>query len=277
MIKLILYLYAALFLGSNADMDNTPVALAPLPAATPQLEPVADTLLHARKNLPETPRYQADAEPETLYFDADGLPVEAAAQGGYYRKILGKSADGRLAVQDFYQDNDQAQTGISLLGKDADPADFSFDPVDSKTVWYRADGSIKFIADMQAGKLTGYYNHYLDNLLIAQYDLGTADDISLAELPGWGRIDSATFYPDGRYMIAFVQGETEPLAVYFRADGSPLVALYLNHFDPDNPREDTYRAWQADGSAANWSDVEQDVQAMEPTLTARWEQYQNDL
>lgn len=283
MLKFILYFYAAsLFGGQSLNTDPSEqepaiVQLAPFPEQIPQLVPVADTLLHAEKNLPETPKYQTDKEIKTLYFSADATPSDTPAEGGYYRKILGKTADGRLAVQDFYQDNDQAQTGVSLLVKDADPTDFSLDPVDSKTVWYRKDGSIKFIADMQAGKTLGYYNHYLDGRLIAQYDIGTEDDTTLAQLPGWGRIDSAVLYPDGRYMAAYVQGETQPLSVYFRADGSPLIALYLDYFDPEEPREGSYRAWKADGSPAAWDDVKEDMRTVEATLTTHWEQYQNDF
>lgn len=283
MFSLILYLYALVAFGgagdftANDSVSDNIVHIEPLPEQIPALVPVAESLLHAGKNLPPTPEYQADADAKTLYFGSDGLAVETAAPGGYYRKVLGKTADGRLAVQDFYQDNDQAQTEISLLVKDADPSDFSFDPVDSKTVWYRPDGSIKFIADMQAGKLLGYYNHYLDNLLIAQYDLGTADETTLAELPGWGRIDNAFFYPDGRYMTAYVQNGQQTYAIYFRTDGSPILALNFNYYDPAAPHEGTYRAWKADGSPAPLDEAQKEIEAIEQTLATYWQQYQDDL
>ena len=36
---------------------------------------------------------------QTWYFDHDGNPTETASPGGYYRKALGQTADGRRVVQ----------------------------------------------------------------------------------------------------------------------------------------------------------------------------------
>lgn len=281
MLKLILYFYAVSFIAAQPPAPDLPdpahadIYFTPLPAEAPQLEPVVGDILHADTFLPETPAYQADSDPQTLYFDAQGLPAEAAAAGGYYRKVLGKSGDGRLVVQDFYQDNDQAQTGVSLLVKDADPADFSFDPVDSKTVWYRADGSVKAIADLESGDIIGYFNYYQDNKLMLQYSL---NGLMPAEVPDWGYIGSALFYPDGRYMTVYVSNHDDhTVSIHFRADGSPILATNLDAFDPGNPQEGTYRAWQADGSPMPLADAQKEAEPIEAAAAERWMQYEQDF
>ena len=77
--------------------------------------------------------------------------MDKASAGGYYRKTLGKTADGRLVVQDYYHDGGKPQTAPVILKKGANPHSFANDINDSKTVWYRKDGSIEAVQEFKDG------------------------------------------------------------------------------------------------------------------------------
>lgn len=270
MLKTILTLYIIAFLAPPDSLPSSAeaeLALPELPLEAPRLEPVADNLLHADKNLPQALQYQAQTDLPVIHYDAQGNGVDAAVAGGFYRKFLGKTAEGQHVVQDFYQDNDQPQTGPSLLKKDADPKDFSVEMVDSKTVWYREDGSISDIADIKDGIYLNYNHHYRNGLLVmkSQHSSGA----ELDTLPGWGDIYRAYFYPDGRYLAVFVEGlNGESYFAYFRADGSPILAGLTEFFTADTPPEGSYFAWKADGSTATLEDVRSESDAVMETLSA---------
>ena len=146
-----------LTLGFAAAIVNPEASLHPQPAAEqPEKPEVAVNALAAPARITATlPENILDAkqaatialdytpgDEQTWYFDHDGNPTETASPGGYYRKALGQTADGRRVVQDYHQDNNTPQTAPFILKNDSDPHDFNSDNADSKTVWYRKDGSI---------------------------------------------------------------------------------------------------------------------------------------
>ena len=136
----------ALAVGAHTPTIAAPQASAPTvtEAAAPArlTARLPDSILRAEEAAKINLDYTAAAG-DTYYFDADSNPVDKATAGGYYRKTLGKTADGRLVVQDYYQDGDKPQAAPVILKKGANPHSFANDINDSKTVWYRKDGSIE--------------------------------------------------------------------------------------------------------------------------------------
>ena len=47
---------------------------------------------------------------QTYYYDAKHRPASQPVQDGYYREVLGKTADGRALVQHFYQNSGKPAT-----------------------------------------------------------------------------------------------------------------------------------------------------------------------
>ena len=159
------------------------------------------------------------------YADRYGLPTRRAVSGGYIRKILGKTADGRLVVQDYYQDSGTPQTAPLTLKKDADPADFSPAAVDGKIVWYRPDGSIRAIQQYRDGEAVSPLNYYHEGRLAIQKPLpGQPDDPyqQLSELA-----DGIRYYHKNGQILAFDRN-TFTYALY-DDQGKPLY-IQITHF-----------------------------------------------
>ena len=172
-----------LTLGFAATIVNPEASLHPQPAAEqPEKPEVAVNALAAPARITATlPENILDAkqaatialdytpgDEQTWYFDHDGNPTETASPGGYYRKALGKTADGRRVVQDYYQDSNTPQTAPFTLKKDADPRDYTTGAVDGKITWYRPDGSILAIQQYRNGAPISRLNHYRDGRLAVQ-------------------------------------------------------------------------------------------------------------
>ena len=129
---------------------------------------------HLDATLPDDIRYAHQAaQMETIaytpveaplhYLDAKRQPADKPVKDGYYRKELGKTADGRLVVQHFYQNSDKPASAPFLLKKDAAP-DSGMENADGKIMlasddWahdngaalaYRQDGSLLYTRIIQA-------------------------------------------------------------------------------------------------------------------------------
>ena len=94
----------------------------------------------ARAHIDYTP-----GDEKTYYYDAKGNQSAEPVSGGYYRKILGKTADGRTVVQDYYQDNGQAQMAPFILRQDAAEDDFRNANADSTLITYTREGVVLII------------------------------------------------------------------------------------------------------------------------------------
>ena len=207
-------------------------------------------------------------EGKTYYFDAKGNKAEKPVQDGYYRKILGKTADGRTVVQDFYQDSDKAQIAPSILRKGAAEDDFSGDLSDSTLGNYNRDGSVSAIVPLQDGKATGHPALYHNGVLVAQAPLpeggSDANDpfTALAAYPAHGRM----FYPDGTLMAIFPSDDGKDAGIAFwRADGSLLMS------QRKQGDKDDATFWSTDGKALEKGSLAemkaaQDMQALLPQL-----------
>lgn len=130
-------------------------SLMPPDLAELQIRPEFIDLLHIdSKTYQNELEYTAAKEKKQYYFDKDGQSVDAPATGGYYREILGTSADGKPVAQDFYQDSATPQTAPFILnpGKEND---FSTDGNDGRIVWYNPEGKVTDIAVFSQGKRQG--------------------------------------------------------------------------------------------------------------------------
>ena len=120
------------------------------------------------KQAAENPIDYTAAPAPDLYADRDGKPSEQPVPGGFVRKTLGKTADGRLVVQDYYQDSGTPQTAPLTLKKGADPRDFTTAAVDGKAVWYSVEGDIFAIQQYQNGESTSPLRYYREGRLSEQ-------------------------------------------------------------------------------------------------------------
>ena len=168
-------------------------------------------------------------EGKTYYFDAKGNKAEKPVQDGYYRKILGKTADGRTVVQDFYQDSDKPQIAPSILRQGAAEDDFDGDLSDSTLVHYNRDGSVSAIVPLQDGKATGHPALYHNGVLTIQAPLpegGSDTNDPFTALAAYATTHGRMFYPDGTLMAMIPSGDSKDAATsaLWRADGSLLMS-----------------------------------------------------
>ena len=208
-------------------------------------------------------------EGKTYYFDAKGNKAEKPVQDGYYRKILGKTADGRTVVQDFYQDSDKPQIAPSILRQGAAEDDFSGDLSDSTLVHYNRDGSVSAIAPLQDGKATGHPALYDNGVLVIQAPLpegGSDANDPFTALAAYATTHGRMFYPDGTLMAMIPSGDSKDAGIAFwRADGS----LLMSQRKQGDKEEITF--WSADGKALEKGSLAemkaaQDLQALLPQL-----------
>lgn len=210
---------------------------------------------HLDATLPDGIRYAHQAaQMETIaytpveaplhYLDAKRQPADKPVKDGYYRKELGKTADGRLVVQHFYQNSDKPASTPFLLKKDAAP-DSGIENADGKIVQYQKDGSIFAVETRRDGKAAGRTNYYENGRLFAQTALpaGMTEKEALP-LPETFAHAARLYYPDGKIMLAsddWVHDNGAALA--YRQDGS---LLYTRLIQADGTPQITL--WDAAGN-----------------------------
>ena len=209
-------------------------------------------------------------EGKTYYFDAKGNKAEKPVQDGYYRKILGKTADGRTVVQDFYQDSDKAQIAPSILRQGAAEDDFDGDLSDSTLVNYNRDGSVSTIVPRQDGKATGHPALYHNGVLTIQAPLpegGSDTNDPFTALAAYATTHGRMFYPDGTLMaiVPSGDGKKDAATAFWRADGSLLMS------QRKQGDKDDATFWSTDGKALEKGSLAemkaaQDMQALLPQL-----------
>ena len=265
-----------LTLGFAAAIVNPEASLHPQPAAEqPEKPEVAVNALAAPARITATlPENILDAkqaatialdytpgDEQTWYFDHDGNPTETASPGGYYRKALGQTADGRRVVQDYHQDNNTPQTAPFILKNDSDPHDFNSDNADSKTVWYRKDGSIEAVQDYRDGAHYGRLNIYQNGRLAAQMPLDdsrsdTEDDPYRGDPIASGL---RLYHPNGKplgYIHADDDGRAE---ITYREEGSPVIATLRT---PDGKLSEI-SSWDKDGNTRDDGPDFEEIKALE--------------
>lgn len=168
---------------------------------------------------------------QTLYFYSDGKAASAADSGGFYREIFGKTADGRLMVQDFYQDTKLPQTSVLILKNGSDGRNFTTGELDGRNIWFGKDGSLHSVADYANGAIQGAQVFYRDKQLV-----GAVMDKKML-----------VFHDDGK-ILAVVENDVDDQSVVkttlFRADGSALVQSRMR----GEEQVLSAAAWRNDGS-----------------------------
>ena len=96
------------------------------------------------------------AQTKTVYYFANnGAAASAPSNEGYYRELLGKTAEGKRVVQDFYQSSQTPQTAPFVLEDDADIASFDSDVNNGRIVWFTRGGDVEEMGDYEKGKPIG--------------------------------------------------------------------------------------------------------------------------
>ena len=90
-------------------------------------------------------------EKTVYYFNSDSQIASASSNEGYYRELLGKTADGKRVVQDFYQSSQTPHTSPFVLKNDADIESFDSDGSDGQIVWFSRGGDVAQIGDFKQG------------------------------------------------------------------------------------------------------------------------------
>ena len=234
-------------------MKKLLLALGTLPAIAAS---AADAIpKHLDATLPDDIRYAHQAaQMETIaytpveaplhYLDAKRQPADKPVKDGYYRKELGKTADGRLVVQHFYQNSDKPASAPFLLKKDAAPYN-GMENADGKIVQYQKDDSIFAVETRRDGKAAGRTNYYENGRLFAQTALPAGmNEKEALPLPETFAHAARLYYPDGKIMLASDDWTHDNgAALAYRQDGS---LLYTRIIQADGTPQITL--WDAAGN-----------------------------
>lgn len=229
--------------GETAAPASVTVSGVTLPQ---RLAALPDDLFYADKAVARAHIDYTPGDEKTYYYDAEGNKIGQPASGGYYRKILGKTADGRTVVQDFYQDNNRQQMAPIILRQDAAEDDFRSASADSTLITYTREGAMLLITPVHAGKPGR--NHYYDaGRLVIQSTLpegaSEADD-PYPELHALAKTHGRLYYPNGRMLsITPRSASGEGLTAIYRADGTLLMTLEKN----GTHKQTTF--WSANGGS----------------------------
>ena len=150
-----------------------------------------------------------------------------------YRKILGETADGRLVIQDYYQNSGRPLTAPYILNRYGDPQTTIVTNADSKLVWYRQDGSVYAIQHYHDGQPAGHLSYYRNGRLVAQTPRpdNTNDFYAIG---GNAPAGTRYYYDDGHILaLEYQQGRIgscyttfycEAGESLYAPDGTPLLA-----------------------------------------------------
>ena len=178
----------------------TSLALALAACATPGT-PGANT-----SNADATSRIVAaqKQEAQIIAYFADspegGVYAEGPSEGGYFRKLLGRTKEGYYVVQDFYQDSGRKQSDPLIVTHEAALKSFSNDYSDGWVVLYDTEGRLAEQTQYRQGQPNGWAIAYQNGYRVSQgrYQNGKPH----GEWTFWGdegrRKEAIIGYQDGR-------------------------------------------------------------------------------
>ena len=150
-------------------------------------------------------------EKTVYYFNSDGKIASTPNIEGYYRELLGTTADGKRVVQDFYQSSQTPQTTPFVLENDAIIESFDSDVNNGRIVWFTRGGDVEEMGDYEKGKPIGAtlgIRHGKAVLATEKTDNGTTvytlDDntrIASALTERGNTTRAILFYPNGSAMF----------------------------------------------------------------------------
>ncbi|MBS9777159.1 MAG: hypothetical protein KGV50_00210 [Gammaproteobacteria bacterium] len=187
--------------------------------------------------------YTPSKNEETYYFDKDENVVKKPVVDGFYRKILGTTAEGQIVGQDFYQDGKSPQTAPFLFIKGASLTDFDTSQNEGEMVWFKKDGAIDKIAILKSGKISSSVV-FCDNEYIC---LQTTDQSVVVY---YKNSDNIMFYAQGKSV------ENLTTVTLFRKDSSALFKMSVKD-DKKN-----ILAWDASGATIEPELVKDEAQGL---------------
>lgn len=96
--------------------------------------------------------YEKIHDDRIIYFDQKGKLSKKPDKNGYFRKVLGKTADGKWVLQDFYQNTGAAQVSAFILKKDGEMTNFDADQTEGIVAHFNPQGeitSLEYLKDQQ--------------------------------------------------------------------------------------------------------------------------------
>ena len=169
------------------------------------------------------------------YYDNNHLESAKPAKGGYYRMLLGRTAEGRAVVQDFYQDNGARQSSPFIITDDkklklADPFDIG---LNGKMAVYSRKGRLQRINHYKNGLAVEEWTYDLKDRLIS-HNYGTQSSSSHAVYGENGKllhhfkyqqntgIESKFYRPDGRLMYTLRHDKATDKTTVVDIHGNPV-------------------------------------------------------
>ncbi|MBH5330308.1 hypothetical protein H9Q10_11605 [Eikenella sp. S3360] len=239
---------AASAAANHAAEASAQVPALALPADVKELEALAQKAVAG---------YEPAAEKQIVYFGTDSQPADKPVAGGFYREVLGKMPDGRLVVQDFYQDNGKPQILPAILKQGADVRNFSAEVNDGLVVWVAEDGSVVSASDMSGGQTRSWTVIYRDGKAVAQAR-GAEQD----EQGG----DAVFLYDDGKPMMwgrAAADGKSLLLDTYY-PNGVRMSSTIMPSSGGGEP---IISAWNREGKPVPLSEIKEDWETMQQAVT----------
>lgn len=175
------------------------------------------------------------------YYNADSELSDKPMRGGYYRVLLGRDAQGRAVVQDFYQDTQTKQINPVVLPDDNELKNFDVLVTEGRTIWYTPEGRVTNFTDVRNGKSqrSGYYDEQGRLVLSIEGDLRG------------GKWLMSGYYENGQPLFAVRNlGEGGSERSYFYESGR-----LLSRTKSDGMNAETVQFWKEDGSEAEGREV----------------------
>ena len=128
-------------------------------------------------------------EEVVAYFNAEGAVANAKVANGYYRKLLGKTADGSFVAQDFYSRNDVKQSDPFIISNESGLKAFTNQYTHGELFLYYANGAKMEHSVYEKGQLVSTHTAY--------YPSGTVFQVNQFEN---GKLNgrSQFYHPDGK-------------------------------------------------------------------------------
>ena len=159
-------------------------------------------------------------EEVVAHFNVDGSAAAAKVANGFYRKWLGKTADGSFVVQDFYSRNDLKQSDPFLIINESGLKAFTNQYTHGEVFLYYANGAKLEHSVYEKGQLVSTSTAY--------YPSGTVFQVNQFEN---GKLSgrSQFYHPDGKLAgnLEYVDGVLVN-AEGWSADGQSVSAVNLS-------------------------------------------------
>lgn len=168
------------------------------------------------------------------YYDGEFRKKAKPAKGGYYRMLLGRTAEDQAVIQDFYQDNGARQISPVIVPDDqklklSTPLEIG---LNGKMAFYSRKGRLQSIGLYENGRVVEEWTYDLKDRLIS-HNYGTQSSSSHAVYGENGKllhhfkyqqntgIESKFYRPDGSLMYTFRHDKATDKTSVVDAHGNP--------------------------------------------------------